>query len=117
MTKVQVLLAGLPDETKQQFIPLFGNVDKFYTVMYLIAKNEHITGNEKPDRYQERLDVIRRIRSKVENIVSSFGLDGTELVADVASDYFEDYVNFREPSVMLTNEEFVGTINKIAAFN
>ena len=85
--------------------------------MYLIAKNEHITGNEKPDRYQERLDVIRRIRSKVENIVSSFGLDGAELVADVASDYFEDYVNFREPSVMLTNEEFVETINKIAAFN
>jgi len=35
----------------------------------------------------------------------------------VASDYFEDYVNFREPSIMLTNEEFVGTINKIAAFN
>ena len=53
MTKVQVLLAGLPDETKQQFIPLFGNVDKFYTVMYLIAKNEHITGNEKPDRYPD----------------------------------------------------------------
>ena len=85
MTKVKALLAGLPDETKQQFIPLFGDVDKFYTVMYLIAKNEHITGNEKPDRYQERLDVIRRIRSKVENIVTSFGLDGSELVADVAA--------------------------------
>ena len=117
MTKIQETLVALQEEKKALFIPAFGDVDKFYTVMYLIAKNEHITGNEKPDRYQERLDVIRRIRSKVENIVSSFGLDGAELVADVASDYFEDYVNFREPSVMLTNEEFVETINKIAAFN
>jgi len=113
MTKIQEFLAALPEDKKALFIPVFGNVDKFYTVVYLIARNEHVTDMEKPDRYEDRLQVIRQIRSKVEDLVSSYGLEGKEIVADIASDYFEDYVNYKEPELEITNEEFIGIIQKL----
>ncbi|MBP3519645.1 MAG: hypothetical protein J6K31_14900 [Parabacteroides sp.] len=114
MTKIQEILAALPEEKKALFVPLFGDVGTFYTVVYLIARNEHVTEQEKPDRYEDRLQVIRQIRGKVEKLVSSFGLEGAEIVADIASDYFEDYVNYKEPDIRMTNEEFVGVIQKVA---
>ena len=113
MTKIQEFLAALPEDKKALFIPVFGNVDKFYTVVYLIARNEHVTDMEKPDRYEDRLQVIRQIRSKVEDLVSSYSLEGKEIVADIASDYFEDYVNYKEPELDITNEEFIGIIQKL----
>ena len=113
MTKIQEFLAALPEDKKALFIPVFGNVDKFYTVVYLIARNEHVTDMEKPDRYEDRLQVIRQVRSKVEDLVSSYGLEGKEIVADIASDYFEDYVNYKEPELDMTNEEFIGIIQKL----
>ena len=105
MTKIQETLVALPEEKKALFIPAFGD---------LIARNEHVTELEKPDRYEDRLQVIRQIRGKVEKLVSSFGLDGSEIVADIASDYFEDYVNYKEPDIRMTNEEFLGIIQKVA---
>lgn len=113
MTKIQEFLTALPEDKKALFIPVFGNVDKFYTVVYLIARNEHVTDMEKPDRYEDRLQVIRQVRSKVEDLVSSYGLEGKEIVADIASDYFEDYVNYKEPELDITNEEFIGIIQKL----
>ena len=113
MTKIQEFLAALPEDKKALFIPVFGIVDKFYTVVYLVARNEHVTDMEKPDRYEDRLQVIRQIRSKVEDLVSSYGLEGKEIVADIASDYFEDYVNYKEPELDITNEEFIGIIQKL----
>lgn len=117
MTKIQETLATLPEEKKALFIPVFGDVDKFYTAVYLIARNEHVTEQEKPDRYEDRLQVIRRIRGMVEKQVGSFGLDGSEIVADIASDYFEDYVNYKEPDIRMTNDEFLGILQKIAKGN
>lgn len=114
MTKIQETLAALPEEKKVLFAPVFGDVDKFYTAVYLIARNEHVTDQEKPDRYEDRLEVIRRIRSKVEKLVDSFGLEGSEIVADIASDYFEDYVNYKEPDIRMTNDEFIGIIQKVS---
>lgn len=114
MTKIQTILADLPKERKDMFVPLFGDIDKFYTVVYLIARNEHVTEQEKPDRYEDRLQVIRQIRHKVETIVDSFGLNGIDIVADIASDYFEDYVNYKESEISLTNEEFIGIIQKVS---
>lgn len=113
MTRIQEYLAALPEEKKAMFVPVFGNVDKFYTVVYLITRNEHLTDLEKPERYEDRLQVIRQVKSRLETMISSFGLDGKEIVADIASDYFEDYVNYKEPQFDITNEEFVGIIQKI----
>lgn len=114
MTKIQETLVALPEEKKALFVSVFGDVDKFYTAVYLIARNEHVTEQEKPDRYEDRLQVIRQIRSKVEKLVSSFGLDGSDVVADIASDYFEDYVAYKEPDIQMTNEEFIAIIQKVA---
>lgn len=113
MTRIQEYLAALPEEKKAMFAPVFGDVDKFYTVVYLITRNEHLTDQEKPERYEDRLQVIRQVKSRLETMISSFGLDGKEIVADIASDYFEDYVNYKEPQFDITNEEFVGIIQKI----
>lgn len=114
MTKIQEFLHTLPEEKKVLFAPLFGSVNKFYNVVYLVARNEHITGQEKLDRYEDRLQVIRQIRQKIEKQLDSFGLDGKEIVADIASDYFEDYVNYKEEESALTNEEFIGIIQAIS---
>lgn len=113
MTKIQKYLADLPEDKKELFVPVFGNVDKFYIVVYLITRNEHITDLDKPERYEDRLQVIRQVKNKVESLVSSFGLDGQEIVADIASDYFEDYVNYKEPALDITNEEFIVIIQKL----
>ena len=107
MTKIQQFLADLPEEKKSLFVPVFGSMEKFYTVVYLIARKE------KPDRYEDRLQVIRQIRNRVEKLVSSYGLDGGEIVADIASDYFEDYVNYKEPELDITNDEFIAILQKI----
>lgn len=113
MTKTREFLAALPDEKKALFVPVFGDTDMFYKVVYLIARNEHVTDQEKPDRYEDRLRVIRQIRSRVEALVTSFGLEGSDIVADIASDYFEDYVNYKEPELDITNEEFLRVIRNI----
>ena len=115
MTKIQEYLAKMPEDKKELFIPVFGNVEKFYTAAYLIARNEHITEQEKPDRYEDRLQVIRQIRNGIENLVTSYGLAGEDVVADIASDYFEDYVNYREVEPDMTDEEFIRIIKNISS--
>lgn len=113
MTKIQEFLAALPEDKKALFVPVFGDMDKFYTVVYLIIRNEHITNQEKPERYEDRLQVIRQVKSRLETLITSYGLDGKEIVADIASDYFENYVNYKEPELDITNEEFIGIIQKL----
>lgn len=113
MTTIQAYLAGLPEETKERFREIFGDMEKFYATVYLITRNEHITDMEKPDRYEERLHTIRSVKKKMEEILTAWGLDGKEIVADIASDYFEDYVAYKEPAFDITDEEFIGIIHKI----
>lgn len=113
MTKIQEFLAALPEDKKALFVPVFGDMDKFYTVVYLIIRNEHITDQEKPERYEDRLQVIRQVKSRLEALITSYGLDGKEIVADIASDYFENYVNYKESEFDITNEEFIGIIQKL----
>ena len=103
----------LPEEKKSLFSPCFRSMEKFYTVVYLIAGMSYVTDQEKPDRYEDRLQVIRQIRNRVEKLVSSYGLDGGEIVADIASDYFEDYVNYKEPELDITNDGFIAILQKI----
>jgi len=114
MTKIHDYLSSLPEEKQTLFNPVFGDVEHFYTVVYLIARNEHVTDQEKPERYEERLQVIRSIKHKVEGLVDSFGLDGKEIVADITSDYLDDYIAYKEKDAGMSNEEFVKIVQKIA---
>lgn len=114
MTQIYDYLSSLPEEMQSLFIPVFGSVERFYTVVYLIARNEHVTDQEKPDRYEDRLQVIRRIKQKVERLVDSFGLDGADIVADITSDYLNDYIAYKERPMDLSNDEFVKIVQNIA---
>jgi len=113
MTKIHEYLSSLPEETKTLFEPVFGDIDRFYTVVYLISRNEHITDQEKPDRYEDRLQVIRSIKHKVENMLDSFQLDGKEIIADITSDYLDDYIAYKEKEPDISNDEFIRIIQKI----
>lgn len=107
-------LAALPEEKKALFKPLFGSVERFYTVVYLVARNEHLTDIDKPNRYQDRLQVIRQVKGTIERLVDAFGLPGEEIVADITSDYLEDFVAYRERSFNITNDAFLSILRKIA---
>ena len=107
-------LAALPEDKKALFAPLFGSVERFYTVVYLVARNEHLTDLDKPDRYQDRLQVIRQVKTKIERLVDAFGLPGEEIVADITSDYLEDFVAYRERTFAITNDAFLSILRKIA---
>lgn len=113
MTTIQQYLFELPEETRQLFIPIYGTVQNFYTTVYLITRNEHITDQEKPERYEDRLQMIRSVKSKIENQLTGWNLNGADIVADISSDYFEDYVHYREPELDLLNEQFVEIIQKV----
>lgn len=113
MTKAQELLAALPEEKRALIEPLFDSVELLYETVYLIARNEHITDLEKPERYEDRLQVIREMRKRVEGLLNGFGIEGEELVADIASDYFEDFVAYREPELTITNEKFIEILRRI----
>lgn len=113
MTTVQTYLSGLPEKTKALFVPIFHDIDTFYQAVYLIARNEHVIEQEKPEKADEKLGMIRSIRSKIEKIVSGFGLSGKDLVADIASDYFEDYVNYRVKDPEIEDDIFIGIVQKV----
>ena len=103
MTSIQTKLSALSADTQSLFISVYGDVTTFYTVVYLIARNGHLTEQEKPDQYELRLEMIRSVRTKVEQQLTAWGLAGEDIVADIASDYFEDFVNYREQPMELTN--------------
>ena len=55
--------------------------------------------------------------NNLNNLIQGTKFENTtleQIVADIASDYFEDYVNYKEPDIRMTNEEFLGIIQKVA---
>jgi len=114
MENVYTFLSGLPEEKKNLFRPIFETIDCFYTVVYLIVKNEHVTELDKPELWEQRLEVIRQVKGKVISLLDSFDLNGRGIVADIASDYFEDFVKYRELETKLTNDEFISIVQRVS---
>lgn len=115
MTDIQIYLAGLPADIQERLAPVFGDTDRLYAAVYLVARNEHVVSLEKPDRYEDRLRTIEAVKKKIEKLLDARGLDGATVVADIAGDYFDDFVAYREPDFGLTDEEFVELVRKIVA--
>ena len=115
VSTVKEYLENLPEDKKTSINEVFLSLDKFYAVVYLIAKNEHLTDLDKPERYEDRLAVIIQVRRKIETFIDSIGLLGDDLISDISSDYFEDFVNYKESSFELTNEDFLSFIRKISS--
>ena len=58
--------------------------------------------------------MMQQVRTKVEQLVTSYGFDGHEIVADISSDYFEDFVNYKDSETEMPHDEFIRIIKKIS---
>lgn len=109
-------LRALPAPQQQAFVPLFGSLERFYATVYEIVHTGHETELQKPDHLEQRLEVIRTLKQKVVARLSAAGFPGEDIWDDIASDYFEDYVAYREPEIEpLDHAEFLGIVKCLLA--
>lgn len=113
MSEVLKRLKELPEAAQRKIKLIYGNPDKLYATVYLIAKNEHVLQEEKPDRWEAKIKVVNVYQGMIRSMLNNFGLDGEEVIADITSDYLEDYVNYREQDFGMANEEFISIIKRI----
>ena len=103
----------LPKEAKTSIQEKYGSLDKFYATVYLIAKNEHHAQMNNVPAAEQRLNTIRAYQGMIQFNLDELGVNGKELMDDIASDYLDDFVEFREKDFDLTDEEFISIIKRI----
>lgn len=91
MTPTEVALKEKESAILQSFSGIFPSTDTFYATCYLIIRNGHQWEQEKSDMWEEKCETVAWFRHKIERILTQNGLPGEDIVADIASDYFEDY--------------------------
>lgn len=114
MSKVLKTLKELPAEAKEKINSIYGNTDKFYATVYLIAKNEYLLQEAKPAAWEQKIKTVHAYQGMIRFMLEELGLPGKDIMADITSDYLEDYVNFREKDFGMTNEEFISIIKRIS---
>lgn len=113
MSEVLKKLKELPEAAQRKIKSIYGNPEKLYATTYLIAKNEHVLQEDKPDQWEAKMKVVNAYQDLIRSMLNEFGMDGKEVMADITSDYLEDYVNYREQNFGMTNEEFISIIKRI----
>lgn len=113
MTKIQEFLNGLDEKTKSAISKDFISTELLYETTYLIVKNGHALQESKPSQWEEKLKTVQHYQSMVEKRLDEAGLEGKEVVADIASDYFEDYVHYREAELKISDSDFFKILNDI----
>ena len=113
MTDTKQFILNLPKEKRKALEKFFYSLDEFYDTVYLIVQNGHILELNQPDNWEARHKNIEYYRTRVESLLDTIGLDGKELVADIASDYFEDFVHYRNATFTITSERFVEIVRKL----
>lgn len=113
MTETQKRVNGLPGAVIRKINTQYGSAAKFYATVYLIARNEHQCQNLAVPGAEQRLRTIRAYQGMIRFMLDELGVDGKELLEAIASDYLEDFVNYREQDFGLTNEEFIAIIKRI----
>ncbi|MCH5329238.1 MAG: hypothetical protein J1E02_09475 [Coprobacter sp.] len=114
MTPTASYFSQLPADVQAAFEPVFGSAEMFYKTAYLIARNEHITSLDKAGNWEERVEVIHYYQDKLKQFLNRLSLDGENLMADIASDYFEDYVHYKDDiDFGMTNEDFLKIMRAI----
>lgn len=114
MTPTATYFSQLPAELQERFAPVFGSAEMFYKTVYLIARNEHITSLDKVGNWEERVEVIHYYQHKLKAFLNGLSLDGENLMADIASDYFEDFVQYKDDiDFGMTNEDFLKIMRAI----
>lgn len=113
MSQTKKKLSALPLALKNQLIEKFGSLDKFYALVYLIARNEHQAQISNMPGAEQRLNTIRAYQGMIRFILDEGEIDGKDLMDDISSDYLEDFVQFKEQDFGLSNEDFISMIRKI----
>ena len=102
MTQTEIYLNDLQSPILETFKPIFK-----------IIKNEHVLSQEQPELWEEKIKTVQWFKDKIERKLNDNNLNGKDIVADIASDYFEDYVHYKERDFKMTNEEFISYIKQI----
>lgn len=113
MSEILKKLKKLPKPTIDRIKETYGTVDKFYATVYLIARNAHQCEMNTIPAADQRLRTIRAYQGMIRFMLDEEGLNGIGIMDDIASDYLEDFVNYREKDFGMTNEEFIAIIKRI----
>lgn len=114
MSKALITLKKISGEAQAHINAIYGSIDKFYATVYLIAKNEHLLQQEKPAAWEQKIRTVHAYQGIIRFMLDELEIDGKELMADITSDYLEDYVSFREKNFNMTDEEFIRILKRIA---
>lgn len=113
MSQTKKKLTALPLSLKSRLIDKFGSLDKFYALVYLIARNEHQAQISNIPGAEQRLKTIRAYQGMIRFLLDEGEINGKELMDDISSDYLEDFVQFKEQDFGLSNQDFIALIHKI----
>lgn len=113
MSNVLKQLKKLPHSTLQKIKGTYGTVDKFYATVYLIARNAHQCEMAAVPAAQQRMQTIKAYQGMIRFMLDEEGLNGKSIMDDIASEYLEDFVNYKEQDFGMTNEEFISIIKRI----
>lgn len=113
MSETLKQLKRLPKPTIDKIKETYGTVDKFYATVYLIARNAHHCEMTAVPAAEQRLRTIRAYQGMIRFMLDEEGLNGKGIMDDIAGEYLEDFVNYREQDFGMTNEEFIAIIKRI----
>ncbi len=113
MTPTEVALKEKEPAILQSFSGIFPSIDTFYATCYLIIRNGHQWEQEKSDMWEKKCETVAWFRHKIERILTQNELPGEDIVADIASDYFEDYVHYIDRAFDISNDEYINYIKQL----
>ncbi len=113
MTPTEIALKEKEEIVLQSFKGIFPNIESFYATCYLIVRNGHEWEQEKSDMWEKKCETVTWFRHKIEQLLTANHLPGEDIVADIASDYFEDYVHYIDRKFDITNEEYIHYIKQL----
>ncbi|NDW11933.1 hypothetical protein D0T50_03390 [Bacteroides sp. 214] len=113
MSPIKEELKKFPKTTLAKIKSIYGSIDKFYATVYLIARNEHQCQTMPVAAAEQRLRTIHAYQGMIRFMLDEEGLEGKRIMDDIASDYLEDFVQYKEQDFGMTDEEFLTIIKRI----
>lgn len=114
MSKIKEQLNKLPKPLLKQIKEIYGSTDRFYETVYLIARNAHQCEMGGMAGADQRLKTIRAYQGMIRFMLDESEVNGKEIMDDIATEYLEDFINYKEQDFGLTNEEFISIIKRIS---
>lgn len=113
MSQNREQLKKLPKTLLQKIDKIYGSTDTFYATVYLIARNEHHCQMMAVPAGDQRMKTIKAYQGMIRFMLDEAGVNGKEIMEQIAGDYLEDFVNYKEQDFGMTNEEFIAIIKRI----